>query len=222
MKFWEKYKIDLIVDSRDRYKKAVLSLLEEQAGAKLLDMGCGDGRFTKKLAYKIGTQVVTGVDMKKTTIEGVRYFQDDLNLGLLQDLTSQEFDVVVASQIIEHLWNTDGFLKELHRVLKPTGYAVISTPNLASWHNILYLLLGKQPETATVSDELYPWKEKPGHRRVFTATELIRLLELHGFVVERIVGTSYYPLMGQLARLACGLDWRHTSNVTVRIRKCRT
>ena len=129
------------------------------------------------------------------------------------------FRSVVASQVIEHLWNTDLFIKEMYRVLKPDGYSIISTPNLASWHNALYLLLGKQPETATVSDELYSWKERPGHRRVFTATELIRLLEFHGFIVEEVVGTSYYPLVGKLASWLAKKDWRHAGNVTVKVRK---
>ncbi|XES77646.1 MAG: class I SAM-dependent methyltransferase [Candidatus Bathyarchaeia archaeon] len=50
------------------------------------------------------------------------------------------FDFVSATEVIEHLWNTDQFIKECYRVLKPRGYFLISTPNLASWINGFYCL----------------------------------------------------------------------------------
>lgn len=222
MKLLEKYKIDLIVDSRERYKEAVLSLLERDRDATVLDVGCGDRRrLTYQILDRTGTTVKAfGLDLehkKENRIE-VRYC--DLDDGLSQPFPfSPGFDVVIASQLIEHLRNTDNLIKEMYKVLKSGGYAVVSTPNLASWHNTLYLLLGKQPDVATVSDELYPWKEKPGHARVFTATELIKLLEFHGFIVEKIIGTSYYPLVGKLANWLARKDWRHAGNITVKVRK---
>jgi hypothetical protein len=59
-----------------------------------------------------------------------------------------------AAQVIEHLSNTDLFIKEIFRVLKAGGYTVIATSNLAAYYNILYLLIGKQPYVAMVSDEV--------------------------------------------------------------------
>jgi len=50
-------------------------------------------------------------------------------------------------------------------------------------------LLGRQPEPCKVSDEMYPDHEKPGHLRVFTKTELIKLLEFHGFKIDKTVPT---------------------------------
>lgn len=219
MKFWERYKIGLIVDSRDRYKEAVLSLLERNQKGLLMDLGCGDGRFTYKMAREIGTSKIYGIDKIGGVRNNIRFFQGDLNEDFSID--GKELDVVVASQVIEHLWNTDGFVKEIYRMLKPGGYAVISTPNLASWHNVAYLFTGRQPETATVSDELYPEKEVPGHRRVFTTTELVKLLQFHGFTIEKIIGTSYHPLIGKLAKLMCRLDRKHASMVTVKVRRSK-
>ena len=63
MKLLEKLKIELIVDSRNQYKEAILSLLEEDPKAVLLDLGCGDGQFTKELASKVRTKKVHGVDL---------------------------------------------------------------------------------------------------------------------------------------------------------------
>ena len=57
----------------------------------------------------------------------------------------ESFDVVCSNQVIEHLARTDNFVSEILRVLRPGGYAVTSTENLASWHNIAALALGWQP-----------------------------------------------------------------------------
>lgn len=218
MKLIEKLKIDLIVDSRDRYKEAILSLLQRDECAVLLDVGCGDSkRLTRRVMNELGVGGAFGVDLVGSDESGLSVVACNLNDRI--PFPQDRFDVVIASQIIEHLSSTDTFLKEMYRVLKPGGYAVISTPNLASWHNLVYLLLGKQPDVATVSDELYPWKEKPGHRRVFTATELIKLLKFHDFTIERVVGSSYYPLTGRLANWLAKKDWKHAGNTTVKVRK---
>lgn len=184
MKLTEKIKMDLMVKSREDYKKAILSMLERNEKAAILDLGCGDSRrLTNKIRDKIGSNEVHCVDLHwGPSLENIRVYQADLNGPL--PTASSYFDVVIASQVIEHLWNTDGFLKEIYRCLKPTGYAIISTPNLASWHNRLYLLLGRQPEPCKVSEEMYPEYETPGHLRVFTEGELVKLLRFHRFKIE--------------------------------------
>ena len=189
-----------------KYKRDVLSLLDVDMGAKVLDLGCSDGSFTKMIKEKIRPRVVYGVDINRGNLMeakwlGIVGYKGDLN-NRLPSMRVREFDVVIASQIIEHLHNTDMFVKEIYRVLKPEGYAVISTPNIAAWHNILYLLLGEQPETASVSDEINAdsWKS-PAHMRLFTLPGLVNLLKFHGFRIEKIVGG------------------RHSAIITVRVRR---
>ncbi len=62
---------------------------------------------------------------------------------------SEEFDVITSNQSIEHIWNTRLYISEIFRCLKPSGYAVVATENLASWPNILALLAGYQPFSTT-------------------------------------------------------------------------
>lgn len=54
------------------------------------------------------------------------------------------FDVVVSDDLIEHLVETDSYAREIHRVLTPTGWLFLSTPNLAAWFNRLGLFAGVQ------------------------------------------------------------------------------
>ena len=74
----------------------------------------------------------------------------DLN-GVLP-LSDESVDVVIASHVIEHINDTDMFVKEMYRVLRGGGYALVATPNLAAWYNVLFLILGQQPPSTCVSD----------------------------------------------------------------------
>jgi ubiquinone/menaquinone biosynthesis C-methylase UbiE len=109
------------------YRRDVLSLFEPNPGAQLLDLGCGNGEFTMRVAERIGTSHVAGVDVGEQSVEqararGVNCYLADLNGRI--PFEDESFDVVCANQIIEHLSDTDGFIKEMRRVLKSGGYAV--------------------------------------------------------------------------------------------------
>lgn len=213
-------------------REATLSLLEQNPDAKLLDLGCGDGEFSLKLAERIGTRKVYGVDiveqsLTKAKAKGIQVYLGDLNEKL--PFEDGSFDVVLASEVIEHLHDTDGFFREVRRVLRNGGYAVIETPNLAAFHNILALLLGKQPFPAVVSNEIYAgiWghqekqigSEEPGHLRIFTLSALKELLEYYGFQIEKSVGSGFYPFPTPLTKVMCFLDKRHAAYMTVKARK---
>ncbi|MCL0057490.1 class I SAM-dependent methyltransferase, partial [Dehalococcoidales bacterium] len=112
----------------------VLNLCEKNPDTRLLDVGCGDGEITMKVAERIGTKMIWGIDivedsLTKAKAKGIQVVAADLNQPL--PLESESFDIVHAANIIEHLSKTDIFLKEVYRVLKPGGYFIISTCNLA-------------------------------------------------------------------------------------------
>jgi SAM-dependent methyltransferase len=139
-------------------------------------------------------------------------------------IESEYADLIHAGQVIEHLSYTDIFIKEIKRVLKPGGYAVISTPNLASWHNVLWLMRGKQPMTCMVSDEMgcSPLEQNmsyPQHRRIFTFEGLTNLLEYHGLKVEAVKGAGYYPLPKLCQQVISKLDKKHSAYIVVKARK---
>lgn len=209
-------KLALLAEEKRGYEGVIESLMDYNPRAKLLDLGCGDSRLTFNLARKIGTKDISGIDIWVDFKKGITGYKGDLNECF--SVGSGEYDVVIASNIIEHLWNTDGFLKEIHRVLKPSGYAIISTPNLASWHNVVYLILGIQPEPASVSDMMDRF-EGPSHRRLFTFPGLAKVLKFHGFMIERAVGAAYHPFPIPIAKVLCALDKRHSSIINLKVRR---
>lgn len=122
---------------------------------------------------------------------GVEPICTDLNRAL--PVATSCADTVLALDIIEHLWNTDGFLSECNRVLRPGGFLILSTPNLASGPNRILLALGFQPLGSEVSDrKIYgrPGTSPAGHLRVFTPLALRQMVADYGFAVRAMTTSS--------------------------------
>ena len=169
--------------------KFIKNLLENNPDAKVLDVGCGNGRRTVRFAERIGTSDIVGIDAKNLGVP-FEFVAGNINEGLpFEDGT---FDVVISRYVIEHVSSTDLFVKEIYRVLKEGGYTVISAPNMASGRIILELLLNKQPKEAHVSDFFFLKKGRDHelvtqagylHKRLFVMEGLVGLLAHYGFTV---------------------------------------
>jgi len=125
------------------------------------------------------------------------------------------FDVVVSNQVLEHLHNTDGFFSEVRRILSPEGYAVISTANLSSFHNLTFMSLGMMPPGLHVSrvqvgSPLYG-TETHGHIKLFTTAALRDLARYHGFKVEKLVGSGIYPFPGRISNFLSRMFTRYST-----------
>jgi SAM-dependent methyltransferase len=221
-----------MVDRAVRERKNVnLSLVEWDPDSILLDCGCNNGEFTLEIAEKIGTRKVYGIEVQERYVteakaRGIEVRQHDLNKRF--PFADDTFNVVHAAGIIEHLANTDLFIKELYRVLKFDGYAIISTNNLASIHNIFYLISGKQPASVAVSDEVVVggWGSTsiiaysgPAHRRLFTFGALIGLCEYHGFRMEKSRGSGFYPFPTPISRILTAILKSYSSFLSIKVRK---
>jgi len=193
--------------ANDENRRVILDAASPRPGAALLDLGCGDGAFTTAVAERArerGVEVTVG-DL------GERWPYDDGSV-----------DVVHSNQVIEHVPYTDHFMAEIRRVLKPGGYAIVSTNNLSSWHNIGSLVAGWQPTPCHVSDEVIvgnPANMMEGaagsrgqmHLRVFTGKALAALARHHRLDVQQDLGAGYYPLPPRLARPLARVDRKHAA-----------
>jgi ubiquinone/menaquinone biosynthesis C-methylase UbiE len=97
-----------------------------------LDAGCGDGRFLAALDAELPERVA-GVDIAATIVETARARMPraDLRQANIEALpfADGEFDLVLCSQVIEHVLDAPAAIRELRRVLRPGGRLVISTDN---------------------------------------------------------------------------------------------
>jgi len=114
-------------------------------------------------------------------------------------------DVVIANQILEHTKEIFWIVHEIARVLRRGGHLILGVPNLASLHNRLLLLAGRQPSVI---------RSASAHVRGFTRHDLEGFLEdvfPGGFRRRAHAGANFYPLPPPLARPLAralpGLAW---------------
>jgi ubiquinone/menaquinone biosynthesis C-methylase UbiE len=105
---------------------------EPYVSGDVLEVGCGEGRGVELLMQKASS--FTAVDKIEGALQVLRdKFPDAnflaMNLPPLHGLADNSFDCVVSFQVIEHIKEDRFYLQEIHRVLKPGGVALITTPN---------------------------------------------------------------------------------------------
>ncbi len=154
------------------------------SSSKVLDIGCWDGTLGSMLIER-GNEVY-GIEINEEVAEiakkrGLKVKIQDINFGF--DFEDNFFDVVVAAEIIEHILDTDFFIDNIRRVLKPGGFLVLSTPNAASLGRRIMLLLGKNPYFEASLG--YPPYAHAGHIRFFTKKLLLGFLEYKGFEIVK-------------------------------------
>lgn len=114
----------------------------------VLEVGCGEGRGIPILLEH--AKSFTAVDKLGDVLQDLRTKYPtgtflSMNIPPLQELKDNAYDSVVSFQVIEHIEDDVLFLKEIHRVLKPGGVALITTPNRSMslsrnpWHIREYL-----------------------------------------------------------------------------------
>lgn len=152
---------------------------------KVLDLGCGTGDFIKILNKK--NKEIEGIEISKKVAQigqkkGFKIKIADLHSTF--PYPKNTFDTVTAGEIIEHIYDTDFFLEEIKRILKPNGFLVLSTPNIATIGRRLMLLSGVNSLIETSLDH------SAGHIRYFTKKSLEDLLKKHGFKIIKFTSDS--------------------------------
>jgi methionine biosynthesis protein MetW len=171
-------------------------------GAKVLDLGCGDGSLLRHLKEARGARGY-GVEIDFESLlacvkNGVSVVQNDLETGLSM-FESSSFDCVILSQTLQAMKHTENIVREMLRVGRE---GIVSFPNFGYWRHRLQVVLGHMPVSGGLP---YQWYDTP-NVHLCTIGDFDQFCANHGVhVMERAVLTGGRPvavapnLLGALA-----------------------
>jgi len=163
-------------------KPAFLELIDPR-GLRVLDLGCGGG-YNGALLKRAGAREVVGVELHAGAAAQARkrldaVVQGDLAHLDLAQLGDEPFDVILASDVLEHLAEPEAVLARALTRLRPGGAVVVSLPNVAHVVVFANLLMKRWPRRSSgIFDRT--------HLRFFAKRDMVRLLEGAGLHVLRI------------------------------------
>jgi SAM-dependent methyltransferase len=174
-----------------------LAMLHPLRGHRLLDLGCGPGSYTTRLAP--GFDQVDAVDIEperlsdfRTSLQGTP-LEHKIRIGLTEpsrlDFEDATFDIVTAIEVLEHVVELDTVLDEIHRVLQPGGWFLMTSPN--RWfpfeqHGFNAFGHYHPPSHFPFLTWIPPLHDRLAGPRVFTRTTLSRSLSEHRFRVNAV------------------------------------
>lgn len=155
---------------------------------RVLDIGCGEGRFAAALS-RAGVEVVA-IDVAEEPLRRLRARHPGLDARLVEPegslpLQDASFDVVWAGETIEHVADTSRWFSELRRVLRSGGLALLSTPDHGPLSRLRLALSRKAFETH--------FDPRSDHLRFYTRRELAALFADFGFEDVAVAGAGGLP-----------------------------
>ena len=172
-------------------KQCIASMLRSHAGkmTDLLEIGGNVGwqtvAYRNQLARGRQATIYDWKDYRTQQVKNeTQFFTVDLERQPFS-AADESFDVVVCNQVFEHLKNIFLPLSEIYRVLRENGLLIFSVPNLSALHNMVLVLIGRQPTTMGISSS---------HVRGFSIWSTSRFLtEGNKFQIENLKGFGLHP-----------------------------
>jgi 2-polyprenyl-3-methyl-5-hydroxy-6-metoxy-1,4-benzoquinol methylase len=162
--------------SADQIHEAALAAVPAfEPGSHWLEYGAGTGGLLKRLLTLHPQVKFTGADLyprPEGLTHEVAWECGDLNQSL--NLPDASFDGILSTEVIEHLENPRAVAREWHRLLKPGGWVVMTTPNNRSLRSLLSLAV--TGHFVAFQDSCYP-----AHITALVEKDLVRILKEAGF-----------------------------------------
>lgn len=184
---WQRLPPETALPDLDRRREFLRGQL--RSGDRVLDLGCGDGIFTAAAAA-FGASSVIGVDVAQAALDRAGRAHPDLAFAHVEEagplpFPDNRFELVWASEVIEHIADTGRWLSEVRRVLVPGGRLALTTPD----HGRLRLLLGGVERYSQPLGD---------HLHLYTRRSLRDLLADFGFGELSVQAVGGPPLLRRL------------------------
>ncbi len=199
----------------------VRHILEHGVSGDLLDVACGDGLLTQKIAQHAGVGSITGLDGSKEAVDAARTraygCPTTFTPGFFEDFkTEKTFDAILAINVLEHVKDHVLFLQKMKPLLRKNGEIFIYVPNAESLHVLLAVEMGVIPDKYFLNQ----WqRDFVGHTIHYDMDILSDHIGKAGFKVKDIGSLIFKPFSnGQLDYLLNAPNWdvREGENKEVR------
>jgi 2-polyprenyl-3-methyl-5-hydroxy-6-metoxy-1,4-benzoquinol methylase len=165
-------------------RRVMTAFLPEEYN-KVLEIGCGEGNFTRNL--KPGCEI-WGVEVNsaagKVALQNMKHVLIGRYDQVADTLPNKYFDLIICNDVIEHMEDHDSFFHAIKEKMKPQGYLIGSIPNVRFYRNLYELLLKKDWRyvDSGILDST--------HLRFFTEKSLRRALAASAYRVEKFEGIN--------------------------------
>lgn len=168
---------------RMRARIILREALKSSSSARILDAGCGYGIYSLTLAQH-GYNNIDSIDLEQKRLDAVSGMLEDLPVlrpritlhkGSLTQLPFRDafYDVIICSDVIEHITDDISAVKELSRVLQPNGILILSVPYNSKYHRKFFKMFGHK---------------RPG----YTKEELSALFKKYGLFIQKDYYYEYF------------------------------
>ena len=162
-------------------------------GTRVLDVGCGNGfacgEFLRRGCSVVGIDPSQqGVELARREFPSGRFEVMQADERILEELAEEPFDIVLSTEVVEHLYSPRAWARGCHRALKPGGRLVCTTPYHGYLKNLLLSILGKWDSHANPL-----WDG--GHIKLWSPKTLRLLLEEAGFEKLEFRGVGRAPYL---------------------------
>ena len=163
-----------MIDRRLNYGRSHIARFLRQVAPfeNVVDLGAGGGEDLALAEEVCPTAERFAVEAYAPNVEKLKVHNKVFVLDLEKDplpFADESIDVVLCNQVLEHVKEIFWILHQVNRVLRVGGHLVIGVPNLASWHNRLLLLCGRQPTVI---------QNHSAHVRGYTKHDILRMFEM--------------------------------------------
>lgn len=161
------------------------------ANTRVLDVGCGNGflcgEFLKHRCQVVGIDLSSGgIELARRMYPNARFELLSADSAFLDELNEEPFDIVVSTEVVEHLYAPRKWATECFKALKAGGRFICTTPYHGYFKNLLISLLGKWDAHANPL-----WDG--GHIKLWSKSTLSQLLSEAGFIHLEFRGAGRLP-----------------------------
>lgn len=187
-----------------------MKLAGNARGKKILDIGCATGYLGRHLK-EAGNKVV-GIEISAPAAEEARKVLDDVHVFDIDNkwpTIEVEFDLAIAAETLEHVFDPSRVLKEIRQILVFGGELIITVPNFLTWTNRIKFLFGQFKYADQGAFDF-------GHIRFFTYSYLRQILLANAF---KIVEENHIIFPGKLTKILRFWPSLFASQFVLRARK---